>query len=238
MYLTEYVTFAEVEDDDCLNVSRHRPINMYTKLPISNTYDNCANYSASANRINWNKMTDVQRNDYREEVGKLDFCKDTPVSLNYCDIDSTYNDLCNGLTECANKTIGSRPFKHYVKPYWKPELSETHREMQRWQADWCREGRPRGQEHPEYRSYKDHKKVFRRLLRAASEKHTDNLNAEIDNSLELDSNVFLKHVTKRRSAYNKNSTPPGIVFNGEVYRDQNAVTQQWKKLLGKSFPAS
>ena len=155
-------------------MSRHRPINMYLKLPISNTYDNCANYSASANRINWNKMTDVQRNDYREEVGKMDFCKGTPVSLNYCDIDSTYNDLCNRLTESANKAIGSRRFKHYLKPYWKPELSETHREMHRWRTDWCRAGRPRGREHPEYRSYRDHKKVFRRLLRAASEKHMAN----------------------------------------------------------------
>jgi len=94
--------------------------------------------------------------------------------------------------------------------------------MQRWRADWCRAGRLRGREHPEYKA---HKKVFRRLLRATSEKNMDNLNAEIDNSLELDSNVFWKHVTKRRSAYNKNSTPPGIVFNREVYRDQDLTWQ-------------
>ena len=69
-------------------------------------------------------MTDVQWNDYREEVGKMDFCKGIPVSLNYCDIDSTFNDLCNGLAECANKAIRIKPFKYYLKAYWKPEFSE------------------------------------------------------------------------------------------------------------------
>jgi len=54
----------------------------------------------------------------------------------------------------------------------------------------------------------------------------NSLNADIENRAEINSDDFWKQVTKRRSVYNKNSTGPGIVFNGTVYRDQRAITEQ------------
>jgi len=135
---------------------------------------------------------------------------------------STYSVVCNGLTDCANAAIGCKKFKPFLKPYWKHELSKQHSMMRRRQAEWCRNGRRAGESTPRIDT-KDCKRGFRRLLRMASITHMNSLNADIDNSAEKNSNS----VTKRRSVYNKNSTGPGIVFNGTDYRDQRAITEQW-----------
>jgi len=113
--------------------------------------------------LNWDNVTDSQRCDYRSKVGNMTGCTHNHTTLNNSDIDQLYSDVCNGLTECANAAIYCKKFKPFLKPYWKRELFEQHGLMRRRRAAWCREGRPRGREHPWYRDYKDGRRDFRRL---------------------------------------------------------------------------
>ena len=226
--VTDCSAYGEIVDEDCLNVSRHRPVITHLSSPNFEMYKKGATEQASVtHRINWDKVTSHQGSDYRAKVAYINACTHTHMVLNNSDIDQFYRDVCNVLTDCANAAIGYKKFKPFLKPYWKHELFKQHSLMRRRRAEWCRDGRPRGREHPSYRDYKDCKRGFRRLLRTAFKTHMNSLNPDIDNSAEINSNDFWKQVTKRRSVYNKNSTGPGIVFNGTVYRDQRAITEQW-----------
>ncbi|KAH3725676.1 hypothetical protein DPMN_051525 [Dreissena polymorpha] len=76
-------------------------------------------------------------------------------------------------------------------------------------------------------SYKTAKRDFRRAHRKAANGNMMQLNREIDESAEMNTNDFWKQVNTRRMAYNCNNSTSGIKFGEIVHRDQKAITEQW-----------
>ncbi|KAH3826610.1 hypothetical protein DPMN_128519 [Dreissena polymorpha] len=135
--------------------------------------------------------------------------------------------LCDLLTGAAGTCIGHRPFQSHLKPYWDSGLREYHKQMRYYRSQWCRAGRPRNKTYTEYMSYKTAKRNFRRAHRTAANGHMMQLNREIDESAEMNTNDFWKHVNTRRIAYNYNKFTSGIKFGEIAHRDQKAITEQW-----------
>jgi len=135
--------------------------------------------------------------------------------------------LCYVLTGAVGTCIGHRSFQSHLKPYWDSGLREYHKQMRQNRSQWCRAGRPRNKTNTEYMSYKAAKRDFRRAHRKAASEHMRQLNRNIDESAEMNTNDFWKQVNTRRTTYNCNKSTSGIKFGEMVYRDQKAITEQW-----------
>ncbi|KAH3801494.1 hypothetical protein DPMN_155146 [Dreissena polymorpha] len=127
--------------------------------------------------------------------------------------------LCDVLTGAAGTCIGHRSFQSHLKPYWDSGLREYHKQMRQNRSQWCRAGRIRNKTNTEYMSYKAAKRGFRRAHRKAASEHMRQLNREIDESEELNTNDFWKQVNTRRTTYNCNKSTSGIKFGEMVYRN-------------------
>ncbi|KAH3803443.1 hypothetical protein DPMN_131704 [Dreissena polymorpha] len=164
---------CEILDDDCLNVSRHRPVAVSINFPVSDGKFNAS--EESFRRINWKRATDAQISDYVGNVtNSLNQCTYTCDSKE--SIDSTYTMLCDVLTGAAGTCIGHRSFQSHLKPCWDSGLREYHKQMRQNRSQWCRAGRPRNKTNTEYMSYKAAKRDFRRAHRKAASEHMRQLN--------------------------------------------------------------
>ena len=88
LHVTDCIAYAEIVDDDCLNVSRHRPVIAHLSIPNFEIYNKGATEQASVtHRINWDNVTNHQRSDYRAKVANIGACTYTHTVLNNSDID-------------------------------------------------------------------------------------------------------------------------------------------------------
>ncbi|KAH3793343.1 hypothetical protein DPMN_146851 [Dreissena polymorpha] len=87
-------------------------------------------------------------------------------------------------------------------------------------------------------SYKAAKRDFRRAHRKAASEHMMQLNREIDESEEMNTNDFWKQVNTRRMAYNCNKSTSNIKFGENIYRGQKAITEQWRFYFERLFSPS
>ena len=63
---------------------------------------------------------------------------------------------------------------------------------------WIADRRPRGQNFLSYLQYKTSKRLFRAQHRLCADQYLMEINAEIDQAAEMDSNFFWKKVNSRR----------------------------------------
>ncbi|KAH3755743.1 hypothetical protein DPMN_190442 [Dreissena polymorpha] len=151
----DLVSHCEILDDDCLNVSRHRPVTVNINFPVSDGKFNIS--EESFKRISWKRATDAQISDYvGNDTNSLNQCTYVCDSKEF--IDSTYTTLCDVLTGAVGTCIGHRPFQSHSKPYWDSGLREYHKQMRYYRSQWCRAGLPRNKTNAEYMSYRTAKR--------------------------------------------------------------------------------
>ncbi|KAH3826929.1 hypothetical protein DPMN_128856 [Dreissena polymorpha] len=159
----DLVLFSEIIDDDCLNVSRHRPVllcfNVYWFSSLS-----VPEVCQQKTYINWKRVTREDAEHYQSLLSSSRviqrLCSDT---LDRQEIDRAYIDLTNTLYSYANESLPQKRFKSFLKPFWCLALTEAHINSRLARDQWCRAGRPRDRKCFEYTSYKAAKRIFGRL---------------------------------------------------------------------------
>ena len=147
----DFVMHCEIADDNCLNVSRHRPILCCIKCTVSNSKPHIPEHN-----INWKKANDAYVTTYRNCITNDPYLN----NLSQCEldaerIDQAYTTVCEQLVIYADSVFPRKRYRAHLKPYWTSELSELHNGMMRARRDWCEAGRPRGNESGSFLHYKN-----------------------------------------------------------------------------------
>ena len=188
-----YINECEICDDDCLNVSRHRPIYCQIRLP---SYSQWSFGSEGDNTINWKVVSDEARLAYRQflsndisiqNIINNDIISDT-------DINRVYSTIVTVVKKAAIESLPIKKFKRYLKPYWNVELNMLHKDMKSKRANWVRNGKPRGNISEIYTIYKAAKCDFRRKHRRIVDAYMKRQIEEIDRVAEIDSRLFWRLV--------------------------------------------
>lgn len=220
-----YVCDCEISDDDCLNVSRHRPIFCRIRTP---EYQRLPYYSSNDISISWRKVTGETTDEFKTCLSSNEVLR----NLQNCDIntkdaiDSAYCNLVNEVKNTALQCFPIKQFKHFLKPYWSDELNTLHKDMKRKRAAWVSCGRPRGKESSAYNIYKNAKRLFRKKHRYAVDEYFKKKVDEIDKLAEVDSSLFWRLVNGRRK---QSASAPGaeINFNGRIASSPQEITDEW-----------
>ena len=188
-----YVNQCEICDDDCLNVSRHRPIACQIRIP---TFSQWSFGYEGDNSINWKMVSDETLVNYRQRLSD-DISIQNILNNDFvseADINNAYSTIVSVVKKAAVESLPIKKFKSFLKPYWNDELKGLHKEMKCKRANWIRSGRPRGNNSESYTIYKTAKCDFRRIHRRI----VDALIEEIDRVAEIDSTLFWRLVNAKR----------------------------------------
>jgi hypothetical protein len=136
------VDTCSILDDNCLNVSRHRPVICSLSLPVikETTYDALSDY-----RINWKKVTSDELQIYSEKLNvseQLLKARFQPIVSND-DIDQQYELIVSAMKTASEESIRKRKFKPFLKPYWNKDLSNLHNAIKNTRAIWVKAERSR-----------------------------------------------------------------------------------------------
>jgi len=212
----DFVTYCEVADDSCLNVSRHRPILCCFDIDISNL----SHMYVPECSIRWKYVQSEQLMAYCELLSESVNAIDTH------DCDVFYTTLCDVIHECARRVIPVKTYRRHLKPYWVTELSDAHQRMKASRTLWCRAGRPRGQQFPEYVQYKTAKQSFRHEHRRCANSYLTDLDNKLENDAVEDTVSFWRSVNARKKS-NCVKVGDGIQFDGKMFRSREDIVTQW-----------
>ncbi|XP_053395834.1 uncharacterized protein LOC128555985 [Mercenaria mercenaria] len=219
------VNLCTILDDNCLNVSRHRPVICSLSLPL---VIDMKDDIKSKTRINWKKVTDDEISCYVETLNNTEEllqARYQKIESND-DIDRQYELIVSAITSTSSKSIRKRKFKSFLKPYWNENLSALHNTIKQSREKWLNAGRPKTG-NVLFSEYKQAKKKFRKVHRLNVQKFLEMQNDELDKSAEIDHDLFWRIVNSKRKG---KGTKAGceIQFNNIVYRDPVDITKQWK----------
>ena len=150
------VTHCEIIEDNCLNVSTHRPIYSSICIPVEAIY-NCSNFNLPNYHVNWRKVKPADVNLYQDTLNNSDFLlnfHNYPLSCTDA-IDQAYDNIVSNIVSSSQKCFKSSKFKHFLKPYWNADLSKAHKCMSELRKAWIQCGQPRGHSFPSYTLYKN-----------------------------------------------------------------------------------
>ena len=115
--IIDQITHCEVADDNCLNVSRHRPILCCLGVNVDNAIAHDSYVSKGA--INWKRDSRLDYNQYNRTVSSdADLCNVQEKVLTRNDIDCAYGFVTDRLVNVALKTFPVKRSRHYAKSYW------------------------------------------------------------------------------------------------------------------------
>ena len=225
------MAYCKIQDDDVLNVSRHRPVICSLNVPQSDLF-----YDDRPSHIAWQKLDRSVLQLYESELHNL--LLEQPFGLYdnvYSCIDSRYNAIVDCIKTVSDSTLPRTKFRSYLKPYWNSSLKDLHAAMRDKRRKWIAEGRPRGCMFSSFINYKEAKRLFRLQQRVCAENYLLELNAEIDQAAEVDSRFFWKKVNSRRQ---QSQTHAGseIRFDNRVCLDPVDIVSEWGFYFKKQFP--
>ncbi|MES9880824.1 MAG: reverse transcriptase family protein [Sedimenticola sp.] len=215
---------CEIADDNSLNVSNHRPVLCCVNIPH---FTDCKPMDPSSN-INWKRVKQEHI-----ELYSYNLMHDTEIlfalSMNMMstdEIDKLYSIITSSICDVSTNSIPKTKFRHYLKPYWNPELQNLHNDMKCKRIRWINAGQPRGNTYQCYSDYKAAKRAFRRLHKNGVDKYMSDLNSEIDTAAEMDNCYFWRLVSSRK---NRSCASPGVemTFNGETIRNPEHIVNHW-----------
>ena len=209
-------------DDDCLNVSSHRPIIASMLLYVHVIHHNHSPFKP----YKWDAASNVELLNYQFDIDTMLCDQLLPINPVSTEIDTLYTTIVQSLNNASESQLPKSKFKKYFKPYWNKELTELHAHMKLKREVWVAEGRPRGSSYQSYSQYKDAKRAFRAYHRRVANAYLNNINAEIDRAACVNSTLFWKLFNRKRkgSAFFAGSE---INFSGKILRDQEDITRAW-----------
>ena len=231
-----YINLAQacyISDDDCGNLSFHRPI--FCKIKACNVTNGLLK-TKEKSKIAWKNMCDpVIRENYQRNVA------DAFVQLNINDlmlsdissIENTLTDVTNLLQSCANRCIPKVNFKKHLKPYWKQGLKTIHDKSRYQRKIWISQGRPRDSQNTYYRAYKQAKCDFRRELRRRAHEYESQEYERLENIFEVDSSVFQRIMSGKRKS--KGIQTNALKIDGKFISDPNELCEIWKQHYSKLY---
>jgi hypothetical protein len=185
------------------------------------------NLSKNVYNIYWKKAS----NDSIVQYQSLLLSDKEFIEFEYCDfvkdgINRAYTVISASLLNSACHVLPQKCFKEYLKPFWNDELSSLHKKMLLLHKEWCRDGRPRGNDNAYYVKYKSSKRDFRKMLRKCSEDLLIQEDNELDRSAEIASTQFRKLVNSRQRKSQCKMTE-GIDFHGKIIRGREQISKEW-----------
>lgn len=219
---TDLVVHCEIADDHCLNVSRHRPILCSISCHTLSSESQIRKSSTNWKRVNHDHI-DMYQNLVSIDQELNNYAHN---SLNVKDIDDAYEIMCEKLIKYSDSVFPRKKYKPHLKPFWSTELDLLHVNMKRKREIWCKAGRPRESDAIERQQYKSAKSEFRRIHRQYMNQYMRKLDHELEHEAERDSVNFWKSLNARKSS-KRTAASSGIVFNGEVCRNKEKLTENW-----------
>ncbi|KAJ8320664.1 hypothetical protein KUTeg_002251, partial [Tegillarca granosa] len=120
-------------------------------------------------------------------------------------------------------------YNPHTKPYWKKDVKQAHSNERKMRNIWLLDGKPRGFQHVSYANYKAAKDCFRRVQKAASEKHLEETYSDIDRAAGLVIRLFWKLINAKRKKTNK--VYPEIIVNGEMFTNPEDVAGSYLSFI-------
>ena len=111
-------------DDNCLNVSRHRPVLLNIVLPFSverNSLGEPSQYDDVM--VNWRKSTEQGISKYNNCL--LSDCELSDLELNSEYIGYAYELLSERIVRYAANSLPKKRYVNFLKPYWNSDLNAT-----------------------------------------------------------------------------------------------------------------
>ena len=228
------VLHSEIADDNCLNVSRHRPVLSYLKLA-----DAVAMTLPPVSSVSWKKVNSFHIEQYQCGLRNDASLQNAVITSirNTGDIDLLCSTISSSVQSNGDIHFPKSNFKSHLKPYWNSDLTRLHKEMRTLRTKWKQHGRPRDPGNIHYNEYKNAKRRFRRLHREIVSKYLQSRDDEIDSACELDKSHFWKLVNARRKPSNSQAGAE-LCFDGIMYRDQSLITDQWKLYFERLYSKS
>ena len=227
------VVYCTIQDDDVLNVSRHRPVICCLQVPQTDLI--CEDKQS---HFAWHKLDQSALRMYEAELSRLLTLQPAYLGtdIESC-IDSRYNAIIDCVKAVSDSTLPKTSFRPYLKPYWSRVLKDLHAVMREKRRNWIFNGRPRGCNNSSYNDYKQAKRLFRSQHRVCAENYLIEINAEIDQAAEVDSGFFWKKVNSRRQ---QSQTHAGseLRFDDKVCRDPEDIVSGWGCYFQKLYSES
>ena len=215
------VSGCKVLEDDVLNTSDHRPIQI--SLKVDHLKNERANTFSSKIR-RWDKLDETSiynRYTYPLERNTKELLERlSRDDLNENDLDLFIDTLASEMVR-QSEEIPTSKYRPHVKPFWNERLSELKREKVSTYKDLVKGGRPRDRGNPLWRDYKDAKKSFRRELKTLGRQYEDDQIASAVKAAEVDRGQFWKLGAGSKIASIKNKS-------GKVVSDLNSILDVWK----------
>ena len=152
----DIVINCSVSDDDSANTSDHVPIHLTISTQLRR-YN-----PAHRTMYNWSLCNVELYGQVLRSLLRDNMCE---VTINDKDDIETYlarvqECITFAMTQCVPLVKRS----HYKRPYWDNELKMAHGIQKEKRTVWVQEGRPRGMQHASYKSYKECKKAFAKIV--------------------------------------------------------------------------
>ena len=211
------IEWCKVVDDNDMNTSDHVPIVCCVKW-------NIPRYHTKSRLIyNWSKVdTDMYKQTIRDNIlqSMEPFIIDSKQ-----DIDSMLTNVQSIIQNAMKKCIPISKSCPYKRPYWDPELAESHCNQKALRRVWINEGRPRGMHHNSYAMYKSAKRTFAKLLKEKQINYEQSKYHKAEQDIEMDSKNLWKYLIVRKL----NSGCHSICHNGNVYSSPDELLNVWSK---------
>lgn len=179
-----------IESDAPLNVSRHLPLFVYINVEHMYAYSDSDALPFAKQCYKWTSNTQIQN--YENELTSMLRSR----NIDYDNVNETYDEIIACINVSAKIHVGTRSFKHYLKPYWSPMLKAYHKNMKLARSIWLSEGRPRSGK--AYDDYKLEKRKFRSKMRNAANTFERTEYERLDKLAEMDQKGFWKVINSRK----------------------------------------
>ncbi|XP_060067316.1 uncharacterized protein LOC132547560 [Ylistrum balloti] len=224
---TDLISNCYIGDQPYLDVSSHRPIFCDILFPTASAVKSP---QIERSVFKWpsdgtSSGTEVYHDNLHQFITQSNL-----ISFrlnNISDIDSYTDLLTKGIHDTALSSLQKRKFNKFLKPYWKGELKELHRDMWRLRCIWDDEGRPRDPNSQSFCLYKDAKRKFRRKRRQLSENHLITLNSDIEEAADINQKSFWSLVRSRAGGGSRGSAGAEVMFGNQTVRDPAALALHW-----------
>ena len=183
-----------IDEGHISSTSDHLPIVCKIK-----TEKVCSKQAISGqNWIAWNRIDQNCINKYQDKLKQWsDKVLDIIVKDN-CDIDCINDEIVNIIHLCANSSLPIKKVNKHTKPFWNDEVKTAYKSEQLARNEWLNNGQSRNRDDEYYVNYKNRKKIFRRVLRKASQTFVDKSITDIQNAAECDVRLFWKLIKAKK----------------------------------------
>ena len=223
-HMSSFICPAVLEECS-YNLSFHLPI--CCKIQI-NVVKKCA--STRIKRFVWKKLENIHYLEkYQNKVVALfeNMSKKFETEVSEVELEEMVDDIVAKLKLAANSVVPQTRARPHLKKYWNESLTVLNRNVKQLWNRWKKAGKPRGNEHSSFVSYKKAKQEFRKAQRQAVYKEEAIYFESLQKEYDVDHSIFLRKVS--RTCKGKKTTNDYILVDGKRVEDDDELLDVWKQ---------